>query len=80
MKRIALLVLCAVTGIPYCLADNAAAMAVLQAGCTQDAQRLCSGVQPGGGRVIALEPAAGGPCVALSDTGPCSSRSRSRVC
>jgi hypothetical protein len=53
MNRIALLILCAVTGIPISRADDSAAMAILQAGCTQEAQRLCSGVQPGGGRVIA---------------------------
>ncbi len=34
-------------------ADEAAAMAILRAGCTEDAQRLCAGVQPGGGRILA---------------------------
>jgi hypothetical protein len=54
MKRLALLVLCGVAaGVPYSRADDAAAMAILQAGCTEDAQRLCAGVQPCGGRVIA---------------------------
>jgi hypothetical protein len=33
-------------------ADNQSAMDLLRAGCTQDAQRLCSGVQPGGGRIL----------------------------
>ncbi len=28
-------------------------MAILRAGCAEDAQRLCSDVQPGGGRVLA---------------------------
>src|SRR5580704_6392909 len=37
----------------YAPADEAAAMAVLRAGCTEDAQRLCANVQPGGGRILA---------------------------
>jgi hypothetical protein len=37
----------------YASADEAAAMAVLRAGCTEDAQRLCANVQPGGGRILA---------------------------
>jgi len=53
MKRLALLVLCTAAGFPRAHADEAAAMAILRAGCAQDAQRLCAGVQPGGGRVIA---------------------------
>jgi hypothetical protein len=54
MNKLALLMLCGVaSGIPYAHADDAAAMAILRTGCTEDAQRLCAGVQPGGGRVLA---------------------------
>jgi hypothetical protein len=54
MKRVALLALCGVaSGMPYAHADEAAAMAILRGGCTEDAQRLCAGVPPGGGRVLA---------------------------
>jgi hypothetical protein len=54
MKKLAFLVLCAVaSGIPHVHADEASAMAILRAGCTDDVQRLCAGVQPGGGRIIA---------------------------
>jgi hypothetical protein len=54
MERLAFLILCAVaSGMPYAHADEAAAMAVLRGGCAEDAQRLCAGVPPGGGRVLA---------------------------
>ena len=54
MNRIALLVLCgAVYGLPCAHADENAAMAILRAGCAEDAQRLCADVQSGGGRVLA---------------------------
>ena len=54
MNRLALLMLCGVaSGIPYAYADEAAAMAILRTGCADDAQRLCAGVQPGGGRILA---------------------------
>ena len=54
MKKLALLVLCGfASAIPYVHADEASAMAILRAGCTEDAQRLCAGVQPGGGRILA---------------------------
>ncbi len=54
MNRLVLLLLyCAAWAAPYARADDAAAMAVLRAGCTADVQRLCAGVQPGGGRIIA---------------------------
>jgi hypothetical protein len=54
MNKLALLMLCGVaSGMPYAHADDAAAMAILRTGCTEDAQRLCAGVQPGGGRVLA---------------------------
>jgi hypothetical protein len=54
MNRLALLLLyCAAWAAPYARADDAAAMAVLRAGCTADVQRLCANVQPGGGRILA---------------------------
>jgi len=54
MNRLALLVLCAVAcGIPHAHADETSSMAILRAGCAEDAQRLCAGVQAGGGRVLA---------------------------
>lgn len=54
MKRFKPLVLLSLAaGLPCAYADDSAAMAVLRAGCTQDAQRLCAGVPPGGGRVLA---------------------------
>jgi hypothetical protein len=54
MKKLALPVLCAIaSGMPYAHADEAAAMAIIRSGCAEDAQRLCAGVQPGGGRVLA---------------------------
>ena len=54
MNRLVLLVLsCAAWAAPYARADDAAAMAVLRAGCTADVQRLCANVQPGGGRIFA---------------------------
>src|ERR1035441_8462709 len=54
MNRLALLVFCAVAcGIPHAHADEASSMAILRAGCTEDAQRFCAGVQAGGGRVLA---------------------------
>ena len=54
MNRLVLLLLyCAAWAAPYARADDAAAMAVLRAGCTADVQRLCANVQPGGGRILA---------------------------
>jgi hypothetical protein len=54
MNRLALLLLyCAAWAAPYARADDAAAMAVLRAGCTADVQKLCANVQPGGGRILA---------------------------
>ncbi|MGO9994810.1 MAG: cysteine rich repeat-containing protein [Steroidobacteraceae bacterium] len=48
-----LLVCCAASATHYALADDAAALAALRAGCATDAQKLCAGVQPGGGRILA---------------------------
>jgi len=54
MNRFALMMLCGVAlGVPCAHADEAAAVAILRAGCAEDAQRLCAGVQPGGGRILA---------------------------
>ncbi len=54
MNRLALLLLCcAAWAAPYARADDAAALAVLRAGCTADVQRLCANVPPGGGRILA---------------------------
>jgi hypothetical protein len=53
MKRLTLLLFyCAASAAPSARADEAAITAVLRAGCTADAQRLCAGVQPGGGRIL----------------------------
>lgn len=54
MKRLAWLILyCAAAAAPNARADDSAVMAVLRAGCTDDAKKLCAGVQPGGGRILA---------------------------
>ena len=54
MKTLALLLLCcAATAVPYALADDTAALAVLRAGCADDAQKFCANVPPGGGRILA---------------------------
>jgi hypothetical protein len=54
MKKLGLLVLCGFAcGIPSAYADEAAGQAILRAGCAEDVQRLCAGVQPGGGRIVA---------------------------
>jgi len=48
-----LFVCCAASATHYALADDASALAALRAGCAADAQKLCAGVQPGGGRILA---------------------------
>src|SRR5271170_2408886 len=54
MKRLAWLILyCAAAVAPNARADDSAVMAVLRAGCADDAKKLCAGVQPGGGRILA---------------------------
>lgn len=54
ITRLTLLSLCcAATAAPDALADDSTALAILRAGCTQDAQQYCANVPPGGGRVIA---------------------------
>jgi hypothetical protein len=54
MTRLALLVLCgAGASAPYALAQDSTALAILRAGCADDAQKFCANVPAGGGRVIA---------------------------
>src|SRR5208282_4300356 len=54
MKRLAWLILYgAAAAASNARADDSAVMAVLRAGCTDDAKKLCAGVQPGGGRILA---------------------------
>jgi hypothetical protein len=52
MKRLTLLlVICAATATHSALADDP--LAAIRAACADDAQKLCAGVQPGGGRIVA---------------------------
>lgn len=52
MKSLTLLfVVCAATAAHSALADDP--MAAIRAACADDAQKLCAGVQPGGGRIVA---------------------------
>lgn len=54
MKRFALLVCCGIAQCaPVAWSDDAAVLNLLRTGCTEDAQKLCAGVQPGGGRILA---------------------------
>lgn len=54
MNRLTLLVLFGAASVThYALADDAAIVAALRSGCAADAQKLCAGVQPGGGRIVA---------------------------
>jgi Cysteine rich repeat len=52
-----LLVVCAATAAQSApaptLADDQSALAAIRAACAEDAQKLCAGVQPGGGRIVA---------------------------
>jgi hypothetical protein len=48
-----LLVICATTSVPSALAQDQPSLAAIRAACAEDAQRLCAGVQPGGGRIVA---------------------------
>src|ERR1035437_9507175 len=52
MKRLTLLlVICNATATHSALADDP--LAAIRAACADDAQKLCAGVQPGGGRIVA---------------------------
>lgn len=54
MKKLTLLlVVCAATAALPVFADDAPSLAAIRAACAQDAQQLCAGVQPGGGRIVA---------------------------
>jgi hypothetical protein len=48
-----LLFICAAAAMQSAQADNQPSLAAIQAACAGDAQKLCAGVQPGGGRIIA---------------------------
>ena len=48
-----LLVICAATAAQFALADDQPNLAAIRAACAEDAQKLCAGVQPGGGRIVA---------------------------
>src|ERR1700735_3856571 len=37
---------------PFAWAQDNAALAVLRVGCTDDAQKYCANVEPGGGRIL----------------------------
>jgi hypothetical protein len=48
-----LLVVCAASAAQCVQADDQPALAAIRAACAEDAQKLCAGVQPGGGRIVA---------------------------
>ena len=48
-----LLIVCAVTAAQSALANAQQTLAAIRAACADDAQKLCAGVQPGGGRIVA---------------------------
>src|SRR5260370_6932290 len=48
-----LLLVGAATAAQSALADDPPTLAAIRAACAQDAQKLCAGVQPGGGRIVA---------------------------
>jgi hypothetical protein len=48
-----LLFVCAATATPSVQADAQSSPAAIQTACAEDAQKLCAGVQPGGGRIVA---------------------------
>lgn len=53
MRKLGILLVVGGMAVSYAaLADNAPSVAALRAACTTDAQQLCAGVQPGGGRII----------------------------
>ena len=51
--RVLLLVVCAAAATQSALAQDQSTLAALRAACADDVQRLCAGVQPGGGRIVA---------------------------
>src|ERR1017187_355140 len=48
-----LLVVCLATAAQSALADDQAKLTEIRTACAADAQKLCAGVQPGGGRILA---------------------------
>ena len=48
-----LLVNCAATAVQFAHAEDQPSLAAIRAACAADAQKLCAGVQPGGGRIVA---------------------------
>ena len=48
-----LLVVCAGTSAQFAQAQDQLSLAAIRAACAEDAQKLCPGVQPGGGRIVA---------------------------
>src|ERR1700683_4832300 len=53
MNRLSLLFLFGILQVaPLAWAQDNSALAVLRAGCTDDAQKFCANVQPGGGRIL----------------------------
>src|ERR1700692_1733782 len=48
-----LLVVCAGTSTQFAQAQDQPSLAAIRAACAEDAQKLCPGVQPGGGRIVA---------------------------
>ena len=54
MRNLTLLFLvCVATAAHSALADDQSVLATIRAACADDAQKLCAGVQPGGGRIVA---------------------------
>jgi hypothetical protein len=53
MKRLTLLLLvCGAAAAQSALADVQPSLDAVRAACADDAQKLCAGVQPGGGRIV----------------------------
>src|ERR1700692_3259650 len=48
-----LLVVCAGTSTQFAQAQDQPSLAAIRAACADDAQKLCAGVQAGGGRIVA---------------------------
>jgi hypothetical protein len=48
-----LLVVCAATAAQSALADDQPTLTAIRTACAEDAQKLCAGVPPGGGRILA---------------------------
>jgi len=53
MRSLRVLLACAATAAQFALADDQPTLAAIRAACAEDAQKVCAGVQPGGGRIVA---------------------------